>query len=67
MTVGVVSTFADLHEAGTAPTSRKGPLAHGVNEVHFAHGKNSQLAPMSCNCGWTGTVAEYEEHRKETR
>lgn len=39
------------------------PKRHYIEDVHFTHGQDSALAPVSCICGWRGTVAEHDEHR----
>jgi hypothetical protein len=38
---------------------------HVVDAVHFDHFKPSSTAPITCICAWSGTVADWEQHRRD--
>jgi hypothetical protein len=38
---------------------------HVIADVHFEPGKDPQLAPLRCSCGWTGAAGSYPMHRSD--
>lgn len=36
---------------------------HRVAAVHFEHGNRSDVAPIECDCGWSGTVGGFDRHK----
>lgn len=37
---------------------------HRVEDVRFERGVPSDAAPLLCDCGWSGCVADWPEHRR---
>lgn len=46
----------------TLKNRRPKSTPHLVEDVHFAHGQPEDAAPLSCACGWSGTVGEWFAH-----
>jgi len=41
-------------------------MTHLIASIHFPKGVKADeydACPMTCVCGWAGTVAEWEQHR----